>query len=92
MFPQGSPVPPPSLFIGLRMRFAPNANVIPTPFLNLLQHRMDHLQSLASQAIMSSIYQLSPSELVEEACSVFTSRYAPLMNTTPQQLLTYDVD
>ena len=46
----------------------------PLPPLTAQQHKMDDLKALAFKAIVSSIDQLSPSELVEEACSVSTSR------------------
>ena len=68
-------MPPPSLFIALRTRFASNGDLILICLSKFVwQHGMEDLKTLASEAIESFIDQLSPSELVQEACSVSVSQ------------------
>ena len=74
MVPQGVSNPPQNPSISLRTRFASNTTYFQPRFLKPQQHRMGDLKTLAFEAIVSSFDQLSSSELVEEACSTFTSQ------------------
>jgi len=55
-------------------------------FLNLWQHRMDHLRILSLRAVTTSVHQLSPSGLVQDACGISASRSGPHMKTIIQLL------